>query len=196
VTRASIYGIAQIARHVTVAQKMLSDHAPFLIHHFYQRITSTTKDQLRNNNDDDHCLAVFENSISALVSMILLDQSPFRNDFYAGKFDIPVEGTILLFLNNLPLVVDYDEAMICHSGLCQMIENGTLPITAQNYNAVIQCIHNILESISDDTEADSDVMTLAQRLHTIHGVLRSSNYVATLKTNVPSPCSIIDQTCL
>ena len=191
-TRASIYGIAQIARHTPVAQNLLSNHAPFLVHHLYQRIRSTTKDQLRND-EDENCLSVFENSISALASMILLDQAPFRNDFYGGKYNFPSDTTVLLFLSNLPLTVDYDEAMICHAGLCQMIETGSIPITSQSYDAVVQCIHNVLETITDDdADDDSDLMMLSQRLRNIQDVLQSSNYIAALKTNVSSPSSVID----
>ena len=191
-TRASIYGIAQIARHASVASNILSNYAPFLIHNLHQRVTMTTKEQLSNNNDDDHGLAVFENCISALASMILLDQSPFRNDFFTGKYNISLDSMVSLFLNNLPLVIDYDEAMICHTGLCQMIECGAMPITAHNYNAAVQCIHNILESAIDDADGDSDLMILVQRLRNIQCVLQSSNYTAALKTSVSSPCSVID----
>ena len=191
-TRASIYGIAQIARHTSVAQNFLANHAPFLIHHLYQRIASTTKDEL-SNEDDDTDVAVFENCISALASMILFDQAPFRNDFYAGKYNISLDSMILLFLSNLPFVVDDDEAMICYTGLCQMIETGTIPINAQNYNAVVHCVHNILESIADDADDDRELMILAERLGKIECVLQSSDYVATLKTNMSSPCSVIVQ---
>jgi hypothetical protein len=96
---------------------------------------------------------------------------------------------IHLFLTSLPLKEDNDEAYICHVGLCDMIENGSLDLrSTTNFMSVVQCVHKILDWVVGNNNTNRDSM-LISRLQTIQTILQQSpNYNSTI-LNMVSPCS-------
>jgi hypothetical protein len=62
--------------------------------------------------------------VSALASLVLFPSAPFR-----GKF-VKTELATKILLDNMPLEEDYDEARICSSGLCDLIESTGFPVSS------------------------------------------------------------------
>jgi hypothetical protein len=109
--RASIYGVAQMARYAPSA--VLVPHASLILQHLMAILRGSNKDK---TTDCD--AAIVENSVSALASLVLIGPNPpFQNNNL-----VSTEAALSLFLKSLPLSIDYDEAKICHAGLCDLIE--------------------------------------------------------------------------
>jgi hypothetical protein len=108
--RASIYGLAQMARYAPSA--VLVPHASFILQHLMAILTDESKKETENS------AAILENSVSALASLVLLGPTPpFQNNNLVSN-----EAALNILLKSLPLSIDYDEAKICHAGLCDLIE--------------------------------------------------------------------------
>jgi len=154
--QAAVYGIAQMSRYAP--SNVLSSNLQDIVHQLLQ-LTQGKKE------DAGDAIYLFEIAISALASLVLF--GPFTN----VKF-IDNKAIVDVFLRNLPLEQDEDEAKICHAGLCRLIENGF--IDAQADAARLTCIAgSILSDVQDGIDlADGDT---CERLMKILYDLQSSN---------------------
>ena len=96
---ASVYGIAQIARR---APQGLTSFAEHLV----QRLVAIAREGAENPKDDIEDIRLVENSASALATMTLFKASPFQ------QVRVPRSEIINVFLSNLPLQEDFDEAKV------------------------------------------------------------------------------------
>jgi len=98
---ASVYGIAQLARHAPGGT--LSSAFPQLL----RCLLAIAEEGRRKGKDDIHNLRLVENSSSALATLCLFTGSPFKS---VGGFDR--KDAMDVFLANLPLLEDDDEAKV------------------------------------------------------------------------------------
>jgi hypothetical protein len=131
--RASIYGIAQIARHSPA--NVLATHAQYFAQQLCL-ITTCTKEE----TDD---VAMYENAVSALASLVLFDDAPFRSAGFVKR-----ETFVNAFLASLPLLEDADEAMVCHAGLCDLIEHGSIDVDAE-HESLVRIIRETLAFVEE-----------------------------------------------
>jgi len=111
--QASVYGIAQISRYApssTISSNMLQT----IVH----QLLAITQGDKENAGDGVY---LYEIAISALASLVLFGPTA---DLQCDNRNA-VTG---IFLKNLPLEQDEDEARICHAGLCSLIENGSIDL--------------------------------------------------------------------
>jgi len=99
--QASIYGIAQITRFAPPS--VLSPVALRII----KKLADIARPLLIQCKDEDDNLSVMENSISALASLVLLNESPFESLEGVDK-----KSLMQMFLQALPLAQDYNEAKV------------------------------------------------------------------------------------
>jgi hypothetical protein len=137
--RASIYGIAQLARHAPAT--VLTAHAQYLSRQLCL-ITNCPKEESED-------AAIYENAVSALASLVLFDNAPFRNAGFVKR-----ETLVNTFLACLPLRVDEDEAKICHAELCDLIEHSSIDVGA-NYESLVRSIREILAYVEEGEELAS-----------------------------------------
>ena len=142
--RAAIYGVAQMARYAP--SSVLAPHARWIV----QELGNIA------GNSELHSDAIYENSVSALASMVLFHNSPFLRSGFLKR-----ELVLQQFLSALPLTVDEDEAKICHAGLCDLIEGGE----AVGIELTAQVVENILKKIQE--EEDLATPETCQRLNAI-----------------------------
>jgi hypothetical protein len=182
--RASIYGIAQMVRHAS--PNLLRPHITCLIQQLCQ-LTSGPKDLC----SDDLSLAIYENSISAMASLVLFDHAPFQAN---GEMWIKRDSMVHVFLNSLPLQQDDDEAYICHMGLCDLIEHGSIDLRQTKiFSAVVQCVHKVLKWMETEHNSGSHKdETVISRLQAIQIVLQQSPHYQSTLYNVTSPCGVAD----
>ncbi|GKZ00705.1 hypothetical protein MPSEU_001022500 [Mayamaea pseudoterrestris] len=137
--RASIYGVAQVARYAP--SSALLPHAQQVIPALLA-IVSKTKD------DYGDCPGVFENAVSALGSLALFGKAPLQ------KY-IKQDLAISVLLANLPLREDFDEAEICSIGFCELVEKGTVPMDEECDN-ILRIIGDTLASVNDGDDLASE----------------------------------------
>ena len=107
---ASIYGVAQIARH---APNSVFDGS---INDVMGQLSTIIKSAEGKPKDDIEDLRIIENAVSALASLALFDGAPYAK---TGATKMSQRQSLLpTFLSYLPLREDPDEAKICHEGLC------------------------------------------------------------------------------
>eukprot|EP00554_Chaetoceros_debilis_P008282 CAMPEP_0194100128 /NCGR_PEP_ID=MMETSP0150-20130528/1111_1 /TAXON_ID=122233 /ORGANISM="Chaetoceros debilis, Strain MM31A-1" /LENGTH=1242 /DNA_ID=CAMNT_0038786455 /DNA_START=30 /DNA_END=3758 /DNA_ORIENTATION=- len=136
VREASVYGLAQIARR---APNSLHDNVASLIQHsmvFAKEGTIHSKEEIEN-------VRIVENSASALAALTLFPHSPFQK-----VQSFPRAEILNSFIANLPIENDFDEAKICHDGLCDLIELGEVDISS-NINRLLQIIGEIAAAVND-----------------------------------------------
>ncbi len=133
--QACVYGIAQIARYAS--SSVLSPHIQTIIHRLLA-LSSSPKDE----TGDDQFLV--EIAASALASVTLL--GPFQD----LKF-VPRHVLVDAFLSQLPILQDDEEANICHSGLCHMIENGKIEMKDEAQR-LTRIIGEVLLKVQDGEE--------------------------------------------
>jgi hypothetical protein len=137
--QASIYGIAQMARYAP--STVLAPHIQSIV----PRLVSITN----GRKEDAENIAIFENAVSALASLLLIGSAPFKSTSFV-KHD-----TVLnTFLGSLPLRQDEDEAKFCHAGLCGMIESASININTQ-YMELVRIIGETLELVADSEDIAS-----------------------------------------
>jgi len=87
--------------------------------------------------------------VSALASLTLIGAAPLKSSHFV-KPDVALQ----IFLNNLPVREDYDEAKICSAGLCDLCENGVIPLD-------FRCgeLYRIIGETLALIEADEDLAT-------------------------------------
>ena len=133
--RAAIYGIAQLSRY---APSILQAHAHALVQQLCL-ITSVPKQQAPD-------IAVYENAVSALASLVLFDNAPFRGSGYAKR-----ETVVKSFLAALPLREDEDEAKVCSEGLLLMLESGSIDMQSEGGN-IVRVITEMLQLVAQGEE--------------------------------------------
>lgn len=117
-TRASLYGVAQLARHAPAS--VLAPHAAVLAPRLLALISGPNQGGRDGDDDDGSAVMYYETAVSALASLVLFDNAPFRNHGLVER-----ETVEQAFLASLPLRDDVDEAKICHAGFCDWIEHGS-----------------------------------------------------------------------
>ena len=138
--QAAVYGIAQMSRYAP--KEVLSSNLQTIVHQLLQ-LTQGSKD------DAGDGIYLFEIAISALASLVLF--GPFTDLKFVNNTSVTD-----VFLRNLPLEQDEDEARICHAGLCRLVESGII-----NPQAEAQRLTTIAGSIISEVQegyelADSD----------------------------------------
>jgi hypothetical protein len=137
--QASIYGVAQMARHAP--SDVLAPHIQNILSHLVS-ITTVRKE------DSENC-AIFENSVSALASLLLIGNAPFKSTGFVEH-----DTVLNTFLAGLPLRQDEDEAKFCHAGLCDMIESASVDIDTR-YMDLVRIIGETLAFVSDSEDIAS-----------------------------------------
>jgi ABC-type proline/glycine betaine transport system substrate-binding protein len=133
--QASIYGIAQIARYSP--HDVLAQDAASVI-----QVLASTASKPQEAAESE---AIFENSVSALASLAIFIQAPFQ-----GKY-LKHEMGVQILLENLPLTTDFDEAKVCSTGLCDMVEAGAIPVATYT-KPLVRVIGETLALVADDEE--------------------------------------------
>ena len=137
---ASVYGIAQIARHAP--NNVLDGSINNIMGHL-MAIIKTSEGKCKEEVED---LRLVENATSAVVSLAICDSSPYSKAFAAQR-----GALINSFLSNLPLREDPDEAQICHESLCDLIESGAVNISS-DAAPLVSIIGQILHHVEDGEE--------------------------------------------
>jgi hypothetical protein len=142
--RAAIYGIAQLVRNAPAP--VLAPHAQLLVQDLLRRVDRPVS----GDGESDEDSALYENAISALASMTLFNNAPFRASGFAKR-----ETVTKCFLQSLPLRSDKDEAKICHAEFCTLVETGAVPIDGDTFapiaNAILACVNDEEEVATMDT---------------------------------------------
>jgi hypothetical protein len=134
----AVYGIAQMARYAPSG--VMSSHIQTIIH----RLLALTSRSKAEAEDDVYLLEI---AASALVSLTLL--GPFQDLKFVPR------GTLTnAFLSQLPILQDYDEAKICHAGLCHLIENGTIALDQEAIR-----LTRIIGEVLVESEDGEDIAT-------------------------------------
>jgi len=137
--RVCIYGLAQIARY---SPSTLLGNAQSV------RLVHMVVDQVRSEKEDARNVMVYENSISALASLVLFDGAPYPSIPGADFREVwPI------FLHSLPLEQDYDEAQICHAGFASLLDSGK--IHSDCASRVLRVIGDILALVEEGEEVAS-----------------------------------------
>lgn len=101
VREASVYGISQIAR--KAPRESLEAYSELLV----QKLAAIARDgQVRPKEEIDD-IRLVENSSSALATMTLFNSSPFKK-----ARSVPRSELVDIFVSNLPLQEDFDEAKV------------------------------------------------------------------------------------
>jgi len=140
--QAAVYGIAQVARH---APKSLS---PTQGQDLLRKVYDIAKElETVSKSDMDH-VALVENSVSSMASLTLLRGSPLYDS-------VSDKGALMnVFMRGLPIEEDFDEAKICHDGLCDLVETNIINVQTE-YRTLIRIIGKILVLVSEGDEVAS-----------------------------------------
>ena len=160
---ASIYGISQICRKAPSCA-VLAPHIDTLLHHLVTTVKSTTKEECPSP-------MMYENAISALASLILVDNAPFANHSTVQKDEM-----LNMFVQNLPLREDADEAKICHAGFCDLVEKGSINLTS-DATRVLEVVGKILFYVSD-----------GERIASQETCSRLANILMQMQQQLPGDC--------
>jgi hypothetical protein len=139
IREASVYGIAQLARHAP--SSYLEAHAENLAKHLRDIAVEGTQ---KAKEDIEH-IRLVENSLSALATMTLFKSSPFP------QISISKAEIIKIFLANLPLKEDCDEAKFNHNGFCDLVESGEINVE-ESLGTIMQVIGEIATAFNDGFE--------------------------------------------
>mmetsp|Transcript_27299 Transcript_27299/g.31798 ORF Transcript_27299/g.31798 Transcript_27299/m.31798 type:complete len:1305 (+) Transcript_27299:116-4030(+) len=137
---AAVYGVSQIARHAP-KEALASVIVPLI-----QQLIVIAKEGEVKQKDDIEFLRLVENSTSALATLVLFQSSPYPNLNGVNKSDV-----INIFVSNLPLSEDEDEAKFCHKGFVELIESGEIDITSKT-GLIMNIIGQIAAAVSDNEE--------------------------------------------
>lgn len=138
--QAALYGLAQISRN---APNALSAR---LGQDLLMKVYNLCGNNPKSEADDS---ALFENAVSCLGSLALFKGAPL--------FDTIPDKVALTksFLAGLPLEEDFDEAKVCHDGLCDMVDMGLIDIKSE-YNDLLRIIGDILSFVAEGDEVASE----------------------------------------
>lgn len=144
VKQVSLYGISQLAR--KCPPNILEPHA--------QTIISTLMPLASASKDESDNLFIIENAVSALAALTIFGKpAPFGHLQSLDK-----EAILSIFLKQLPLREDEDEAKICHATFCELVMEGQInpatEIILRIIGEALSCIHNDGEDLaSPETQA-------------------------------------------
>lgn len=158
----SIYGIAQIARYSPTS--ISATHADSIIPALIA-MSNKPKDSANN-------IFIHENCVSALASLVLFPSASFR-----GKY-IKTETAAQILLDNMPLTFDPDEAKVCSTGLCDLVQSASIPITRFT-QSLIRVIGETLALVADDEEVATE--STCERMAAILTHLQSEGSQADLQ---------------
>ena len=137
-----MYGIIQVARYAPSAlQSYAFDVTNILL--------DIAKEGVDVQKEDIDNLRLVENSASALATMALFPQSTL-NISNVSEADLQK-----VFLHNLPIQEDYDEAKICHEGLCALIEKGDIDIQT-NAKQLLNIFGRVAFDVSEGEDVASE----------------------------------------
>jgi hypothetical protein len=108
--QAAVYGVSQMARYAP--STTLAPHVQTIVHQLLN-LSQGSKEEAGES------LYLHEISVSALATMTLF--GPFSNLKFVNR-----DTVMNIFLDNLPIEENFDEAKICHAGMCTLIENGLM----------------------------------------------------------------------
>lgn len=136
----SLYGVAQIARYAPGASVI--PQAERLVN-MLVNISNVPKDEADN-------AAIVENGVSALASLTLIGSAPL------GKSMDPARKNTItsIFLDQLPLREDESEAKFCHSGLCDLVQNGQVLVTTET-ERLLRIIGEVFSHVADGEDIAS-----------------------------------------
>jgi len=157
--QAAVYGIAQVARH---APKLLP---PMQGQDLLRKVYNIAKEvETVSKNDMEHVVLV-ENAVSSMASLALLKGSPLSDS-------VSDKGAFTdVFLRGLPIEQDFDEAKICHDGLCDLVESNIINPQTE-YRTLIRIIGKILVLVSEGDEVASQNTIL--RLMSVIGKIQQT----------------------
>lgn len=139
IREASVYGIAQLARHAPPSY--LEPYAGNLV----QYLSDIAKEGAEKAKEDIEHIRLVENSVSALATMTLFESSPF------SEISISRKEIMSIFLANLPLKEDCDEAKINHKGFCDLVESGEVNVE-ESLVRIMEIIGEIADALNDGFE--------------------------------------------
>ncbi|KAL3905801.1 MAG: hypothetical protein SGILL_009530 [Bacillariaceae sp.] len=113
--QAAVYGVCQMSRQAP--STVMSPHIQTIVHQLMM-LSQGSKE------DAGDALYLHELAVSALASLTLF--GPFSNLKFVNRASV-----MDIFLSDLPLQEDEDEATICHAGLCTLIENGSINLVSE-----------------------------------------------------------------
>jgi len=151
--KAAVYGIAQIVRHAPTSlppatgQDLLSK-----LYDIVKEVETVQKGDLEH-------VALVENAVSAMASLALFPGSPLCDS-------VPDKGALMnVFLRCLPLEEDFDEAKICHDGLCDLVEANLINVQSE-YRTLLRIISRVLLLVSegDDIGTGSRLMSVINKI--------------------------------
>ena len=142
IVQVALYGIAQIARYGPVSALT----SPSVTNGGTGLIDLVLPFATASKNESDN-LFVIENAVSALASMTLIGNSPLKTVAPTNGLDI--------FLAQLPLREDEDEAKICHAGLCELIESNKIDIT-KHFQVLMRIFGDLLSCVADGEDLLTD----------------------------------------
>ena len=125
--QASVYGIAQIARHAPKSlPPLLSQELLMGVYNISKEVETVPKSEMKN-------LALIENAVSSIASLALFQGSPL--------FDYVTDKAVLIhvFLCGLPLIEDYCEAQV------------------RGERALLKCISTVHINPNDNPSSSSNV---------------------------------------
>lgn len=131
--QAAVYGIAQMARYAP--STTMNPHIQTIVHQLIN-MSQGSKEDCGDN------LYLHEISVSALASLTLF--GPFSDLKFLSNTTVTN-----IFLNNLPIEENFDEAKICHAGLCTLIENGSINAVSDAYQ-ITRIIGAILSDVHQE----------------------------------------------
>lgn len=139
IRESSVYGIAQLARHAPPA--CLETHAENLV----QYLKDIAKEGVEKAKEDIEHIRLVENSVSALATMTLFKSSQF------SQVSVSKTEIMQIFLANLPLKEDCDEAKFNHEGFCDLVESGQINLE-ESIVRIMQIIGEIADALNDGFE--------------------------------------------
>ena len=155
----AVYGISQIARH---APKSLS---PSVGQDLFMKVYNIAKEVETVPKEDIEHIVLVENAVSSMASLALLRGSPLYDS-------VPDKSALLkTFMCGLPLEQDYDEAKICHDGLCDLVDSNMINVQAE-YSTLIRIIGKILALVSEE-EVVASQSTCSRLMGVIHKIQQS-----------------------
>jgi len=139
VKRVAVYGLSQVARHAPTAL------SPSVGQQLLMKVYNLAKEVETVPKEDIEDIVLVENAVSSMASLALFPGSPL--------FDSVPDKSALIktFMCGLALEQDYDEARICHNGLCDMIDSNMINVQAE-YSNLIRIIGKIFALVSDGEE--------------------------------------------
>lgn len=137
--QAAVYGIAQMSRYAP--KSVMSSNMQTIVH----RLVQLTQEHKEDTEDGVY---LYEIAVSALASLVLF--GPFTDLKFVNRNAITE-----VFLRSLPLEQNEDEARICHTGLCVLIENGSIDLQVEAQR-ITYIAGTILSAVQEEFDIADD----------------------------------------